>query len=154
MLAILLGAIGFYVGVEVEKGSGSTSTAAGTGARAAAAATGRGGGFAARLGGGAGGTFGTVSAINGKSLYVTDATGNTVKVTFNAATKVTKSVPVAKNAIRPGDAIVVQGVKGSHGNLAATSVSDTGARAGSTSTSSSSRNSASSAVNSLFGGGG
>jgi Domain of unknown function (DUF5666) len=171
VLAVLLGAIGFYVGVRVEKSqlsnsastTGLTGATGAAGARAGAASGTRGGGLgaglAARFGGGGNATFGTVSAVSGGSLYVTDATGNTVKVTFNSATKVTKSVGVSKSAIRPGDTVVIQGLKGSGGEINATSVSDSGARSssfggGSSSSSSSSGNSASSAVGSLFGGGG
>ena len=59
----------------------------------------------------------------------------------------------------PGDTVVVSGVKGSDGKIAATSVSDSGAGATglgavSGSRSSGSSGSSSSAVGSLFGGGG
>jgi hypothetical protein len=205
LFAVVLGAIGFYAGVRVEKNqlSNSNSTAgafAGTGGAAArlagAGATGRAGaggatgaagtgaagtgtagtGAAARtgsgasglrglFGGGAGGfagaggagTFGTVSSISGNSLYITEATGNTVKVTLSSATKVTKNVAVGKKAVRPGDTVVVAGAKNSNGTVAATTVSDTGAGAGGATGgtgSSSSSSSGSSAVSSLFGGGG
>ena len=93
---------------------------------------------------------------------MTEATGNTVKVTLSSATKVTKNVGVGKKAMRPGDTVVVAGAKDSNGTIAATTVSDTGAarraragielRSGSLGRTSSS--SGSSAVGSLFGGGG
>ena len=187
LLALAVGGIGFYVGVRVEKGQVSNSSssasafpgaaaagrsgAAGAGASAArgsgaagasgaGAAAGRGaGGFAGALGGG-NSSFGTVSSVNGKTIYVTQVgTGNVVKVTLSSATKITKNVGVGKSAIRPGDTVVVSGVKGSGGKIAATSVSDTGASTigsgtGSGSSSSGSSGSASSAVSSLFGGGG
>ena len=116
-------------------------------------------------GAGAGGnsTFGTVSSISGNSLFVTDTSGNTVKVTLSGATKVTKNVNVGKKAVRPGDLVVVSGAKGSNGTLSATTVSDTGASpaagagggsgGGSGSSGSGSGGSGSSAVNQLFGGG-
>jgi Domain of unknown function (DUF5666) len=208
LLAVAVGAIGFYVGVRVEKGqlSSSSSSAgafAGGGAAARASAAGggasrlasalagrggtagaagagsAGGGSAGAAGGGAAGggaaggrsaflsgafgggnsSFGTVSSINGKTIFVTQAgTGNVVKVTLSSATKITKNVGVGKSAIRPGDTVVVTGLKGSNGKLSATSVSDTGASAtgsgaGSSSSSGGSSGSASSAVSSLFGGG-
>ena len=56
-----------------------------------------------------GATFGTVSSISGDSLYITEASGNTVKVTLSSATKVTKNVTVGKKAVRPGDTVVVAG---------------------------------------------
>jgi Domain of unknown function (DUF5666) len=202
LIALVLGAIGFYVGVRVEKGqlsnsSSSASLAAGlraaagagasrlAGARAGASAA-RGGASAAGAGGagvGAGGagagaaaagfaggrgaflsgaigggnsSFGTVSSVDGKNIYVTEAgNGNVVKVQLSGATKITKSVGVSKSAVRPGDAVVVQGLKNSGGTVSATSVSDSGARANTSGTGSSKSSSGpASAVSSLFGGGG
>ena len=207
LFAVLLGAIGFYAGVRVEKSqvsnSSSTTGALGAGGGAAAlrAAAARGGGAtgsgatgsgaagsgatgasgsgaASRagasgasglrglFGGGAGGfagagaTFGTVSSISGNNLYITEASGNTVKVALSSATKVTKNVSVGKKAVRPGDTVVVAGAKNSNGTVSATTLSDTGAGAGGAAgasgsgSSGSSNNSGSSAVSSLFGGGG
>jgi hypothetical protein len=193
LLALLLGVIGFYVGVRVEKSqvsssssvgsfAGAAATGSGAAARTGAAgrtgavgagATGRtgaaggsaggaGGGFRSLLGG-AGGTggnasLGTLSTIDGNTLYITETSGNTVKVTLSSATKVTKNVAVGKEAMRPGDLVVVQGAKDSGGAISATSVNDTGASPAAAATgggsgSSSSSGSGSSAVNSLFGGG-
>ena len=140
-------------------GSGATG-ASGSGAAARAGAGGS--GFRALFGGagaagGAGATFGTVSSISGDNLYITESTGNTVKVTLSSATKVTKNVTVGKKAVRPGDTVVVAGAKNSDGTVAATTLSDTGAGAGAAaggSGSSSSSSSGSSAVSSLFGSGG
>jgi Domain of unknown function (DUF5666) len=207
LFAVLLGAIGFYAGVRVEKSQVSNSSTgalgAGGGAAALRAAAARGGGatgsgatgsgatgatgsgaasragasgasgFRGLFGGGAGGfagaggagaTFGTVSSISGDSLYITEASGNTVKVTLSSATKVTKNVGVGKNAVRPGDTVVVAGAKNSNGTVSATTLSDTGVGAGAaaggsgsssgSSSRSSSSSSGSSAVSSLFGGGG
>ena len=142
-------------------GSGATG-ASGSGAAARAGAGGS--GFRALFGGagaagGAGATLGTVSSISGDNLYITESTGNTVKVTLSSATKVTKNVTVGKKAVRPGDTVVIAGAKNSDGTVAATTLSDTGAGAGagaaaSGSGSSSSSSSGSSAVSSLFGSGG
>ncbi len=186
LFALLVGAIGFYVGVRVEKGQlSSSSSTASLGGAARAAATGAGaarlagasgaaglagasgasgaGSAGARSGflsgafGGGNSSFGSVSSIDGKNIYVTEAAnGNVVKVQLSSATKITKSVGVSKAAIRPGDAVVVQGLKKSGGTISATSVSDSGARAsasgaGSSGTSSSGSGSA---ISSLFGGGG
>ncbi|MBV9338393.1 MAG: hypothetical protein JO243_21105, partial [Solirubrobacterales bacterium] len=102
-------------------------------------------------------TLGTVSNISGDSLYVTETSGNTVKVTLSSATKVTKNITVGKKAVRPGDLVVVSGAKGGDGTVSATTVSDTGASpaaaASGASGSSSTPSNGSSAVNSLFGGG-
>ncbi len=190
LLALVVGAIGFYVGVRVEKGQLSSSASSASlpaAARAAAAGAGAGAarlagssgasgasgaGFAgARSGflsgafGGGNSSFGTVSSVDGKNVYVTEtANGNVVKVQLSSATKITKSVGVSKSAIRPGDTVVVQGLKKSGGAISATSVSDSGARAGGSgagsgggsggTSSGTSSSRSSSAVNSLFGGGG
>jgi hypothetical protein len=163
LFALFLCAVGFYAGVRVEKGqlSGSTSTSAFSAAVAArAGGAGRAGatGLRGAFGGpGAGGsaTFGTVSNISGHSLFVTDTSGNTVKVTLSSATKVTKNVNVGKKAVRPGDLVVVSGAKESNGTVSATTVSDTGSSpaAAGGSRSSGGGGSGSAAVNQLFGGG-
>lgn len=181
LLALVLGAIGFYVGIRVEKGQLANSSSTGSGLAAAFAAargtsgaggsraasrtggtasaarsfTGGGRGLFGGLGGG-NSSFGTVSSVSGNSIYVTETgTGNVVKVSLSSATKITKSQTVRKSSINPGDTVVVQGVKGSGGTVSATSVSDSGASAtGSGTTGSSGSGSAGSAVNSLFGGGG
>jgi hypothetical protein len=145
-------------------GSGRSGTAGASGASSASGAStsgatggfaGAGGGLAAAFGGGAGATFGTVGSIGKNALYVTDTSGNTVKVTLSSVTKVTKSEGVSRKAVRPGDTVIVSGVKNSKGSLVATSVSDSGSRASATGSSGGSSGSggASSAVNSLFGSG-
>ena len=184
LLALLVGVIGFYAGVRVEKGQVSNSTSSssglasalasrfgrGAGASGAAGTAGASGAGASRFGGGFGGaaglfaggagggaSFGTVSSVSGNTIYVQESTGNVIKVTLSSATKVTKSQGVAKSALRPGDTVIVQGVKGSNGSVSATSVNDSGARAASSTSSSSgssSPSSGSSAVSSLFGSGG
>jgi Domain of unknown function (DUF5666) len=137
LAAVITCAAGFYAGVRVEKSQlNSTSattiaTAAGTGTNAAGAAGGR----AGFLGGGTTGanaSIGTVSSVDGNTIYLTGTSGNTVKVTLSSATKITKSQSVSANSIRPGDTIVVQGVKGSSGTITATSVNDSGASAAQT----------------------
>jgi hypothetical protein len=178
LVALLVGAIGFYVGIRVEKGQmPSSTTGGGTGSRLAAALAGRGatggagggaaagggGGFARAFagGGGAGGgnaSIGTISSVNGKTLFLTDVTGNTVKVTLSGATTITKSVGVSAKSVRPGDAVVITGLKGSNGTIAAASITDSGNRGGgggggSGSGSGAGSTSASSAVSSLFGSG-
>ena len=68
-----------------------------------------------------------LAASAADSLYITETSGNTVKVTLSSATKVTKNVGVGKNAVRPGDLVTVAGAKGSNGTISATTVNDTGA---------------------------
>ncbi len=140
LLGVLLCACGFIGGVLVEKGQGSSTP---TGAGAAGAS-----GFASRLralaggtssdttgtsssGGGASGlpggfarpTSGTVAYLAGSSLYVTNAEGNTVKVTTSAGTSVTKTVKAKLSAIHPGETVSVTGATGSNGAVSAESIS-------------------------------
>jgi hypothetical protein len=149
LAAMITCAAGFYAGIRVEKGqlastasaatTSATGAAAGARTGAAAGAAGAAGEFAGRFGGGAAGgggggggggnaSLGTISSVNGKTIYLTDTTGNTVKVTLSSSTKLTKSLGVSKSALHPGDSVVIQGVKNSSGTLVATSVSDSGAR--------------------------
>lgn len=145
LAALLTCAAGFYAGISVEKGqlastaAAATTSAPGTAAGTTATGAGAGGGFAGRFGGagaggagGAGGnaSLGTISSVNGSTIYLTDTTGNTVKVTLSPSTKLTKSLGVSKGALHPGDSVVIQGVKSSSGTVVATSVSDSGARPG------------------------
>jgi hypothetical protein len=144
--AVAACAVGVYAGIRLEKGqlAGSGTTAAST------AGTGRGGagsrgGLAALFsgasrgrglasggaGGGAAGnaSFGTVTSLSGKTLYVTGASGNTVKVKLSGATKISKTQSAPRSAIHPGDTVVVQGVGGPGGTVAAAAVTDSGTRA-------------------------
>jgi Domain of unknown function (DUF5666) len=143
LAALVTCAIGFYAGIRVEKNQLSNSTSAlGSGAAAGARAAARAGastrtagpGPAGRFagGGGAGGaaSFGTVSSVNGKTLYVTDTSGNTVKVKLTPSTKITKTQSAGRKAIRPGDTIIVTGAPSSGGATTAASVTDSGNRSG------------------------
>jgi hypothetical protein len=124
---------GFLAGVDIEKSQLSNTATAATSAGAAGASGGAGAGARAGFLGGAGGggnaSIGTIASVNGKTVYLTDSSGNTVKVTLSSATKITKSTPVSKTSVRPGDTVVIQGLKNSNGTITATSVSDNGAGA-------------------------
>jgi hypothetical protein len=161
LLAVLLGAVGFYAGVRVEKGQ-MTTASTGTGTRSLASIFGGAaarGGAASRFpgagGAGGGGSVGTVSAINGRTVYVKSVSGNTIKVSLTSATKITKSEPAARSAIRPGDSVVIRGASNANGTLSAASVSDSGASAsatgGGSTGSAGTSGSSGSGVGSLFG---
>ena len=139
----LVAAAAFIGGVELQKHTGGSSSAnAGSSGASAFAARFRGGargaaGTRADGGFGGGGTFagggatvGTVSVIKGTTLYVTDSSGNTVKVTTSAASAVTKTVSSNLQGIRPGDAVVVRGTTQKNGTLAASAISVGGAAGG------------------------
>jgi hypothetical protein len=154
-------------------GTGGAAGAAGAGAagagRAGAAGAGAAGaagaGRASGFGGGAGASFGTVASVKGKTIFVTDASGNTVRVKVTPSTKITKNQSVSRHAIRPGDTIIVTGGSGSGGSTTAATITDSGNRGGSGSsggsgsggsgsTAGSSGGGANSAVGSLFSSGG
>jgi hypothetical protein len=113
-------AIGFAVGVRVQKSQVTTTSASAAASRRAGAAT---GGAAANpaAGAGAGRTIGTVKLIDGTNLYITDASGNVVKVSTTGAS-FTKTVSGAVTDVHPGDTVVVTGAAGSDGTVSARSV--------------------------------
>jgi hypothetical protein len=140
LLAVLLIACGFIGGVLVEKGETSSSGAAGSGAsglasRFAALRGGSSSGATAHStsGGGAGGFFGasgasrptagTVAYLDGNTLYVTNAEGNTIKVKTSAATTVSKTVTSSVKGIHPGETVTITGATGSNGAVSAESIS-------------------------------
>ena len=94
-------------------GAGGTGTGTGTGT----AATGAGGGF-----GGRGGTAGTVSDVEGSTVFLTDSSGNILKVNLAPTTRVTKTTAGTAADIQLGDSVVVTGAKGTDGSTAATAV--------------------------------
>jgi hypothetical protein len=162
LLALITCAAGFYAGIRVEKGQLSSSSNGTRGLSLPSLGTGTGSQTGAPAGFPAGGipgrgnsTTGTISSVAGNSIYITDVSGNTVKVTLSSATKISKSVKVAKHALRPGDSVTVEGLKNSKGTVSATSVNDSGASntAGSGSGSSAGAGGGSAAVSSLFGSG-
>jgi hypothetical protein len=132
LVALVLVAGGFWGGAALQKShGGSTSalagvaarfrTAAGTGATGTAASR-----FAGLFGGSTAATAGTISVVDGNTLYVEDtATGSLVKVTLTKSTTITRNADAAANDLRPGDTVTVQGATGSSGAVTATSVSAT-----------------------------
>ena len=71
-----------------------------------------------------------MTSVNGKTILVTDTSGNTVKVKISSSTKITKNQSVSRHAIRPGDTIVVTGVGGSGQTTTAATITDSGNRSG------------------------
>jgi hypothetical protein len=132
----VVGAAAFIGGVEVQKHYRSSSSSAATSGTAAAAfasgrlgAFGRGGttragGFGG-FGGAGGATIGTVTLIKGTTLYVTEATGNTVLVHTAPASRVTKTVAGTIRTIHPGDSVAVTGTAAANGSVTAASIAVT-----------------------------
>jgi hypothetical protein len=163
LVALITCAAGFYAGVRVEKGqvSGSSSTlrllgaaAAGSGARTAGAGA-RSSGFGGGAGGfaGASAAVGTVRSVNGRTLVLTETSGNTVNVRLSSSTKISKNQPVSHKAIRPGDTIIVQGAANAKGTTVAASVTDSGASSTGSSSSGSGASSSGSSSSGASGGG-
>ena len=123
--AITLAALGFAAGVEVQKSQGAEASPG------RMAFPGAGGGFP-----GAGsqdaqqGTAGEVTSVDGSTLYVQDASGNTLKVRAGKGADITRTAGAKAAAIHPGDTVVVQGETASSGTVVATSIQATASSAG------------------------
>jgi hypothetical protein len=135
LAALLVVALTFVVGAEVQKHYGTTSAAtAGAGGAAGAFARARGAGGgppagfggaggAAGFGGAASGPTGTVTLIKGTTLYITDSSGTTSLVKTSAASNVTKTVTSSVKNIKPGSVVTVVGTQAKDGSYTATSIS-------------------------------
>jgi hypothetical protein len=128
LLALVVAGVGFWGGSTLQKDHGSTASAATAGNFAAlrnARARGTSGGFPGQTGGGSNGTAGTVTVIQGNTVWVTAADGSLVKVKLTQATTVTRNATSTKGALRPGDTVVVQGAAAKNGTVTASSVAAT-----------------------------
>jgi hypothetical protein len=129
LLALAIAAAGFVVGVLVEKGQTGSSSAGGA---LPAGLTSSGGGPAgpAAAGSGSGATFGTVATVSGRTLYVKDSQGNTIKVLTTKGSTVTRSADSKVGDIHPGDTVVIQGQKRRSGTVKAQSITASAAGSG------------------------
>jgi hypothetical protein len=119
LLALLLVSLGFTAGALVERskaGTGSASSGAPGGFQR------RAGGFGGGGGGTGGGLVGQVANLSGRTVYLTDSQGNTVKVRVPRGATVTKTSSAGLAAINPGDSLVVQGARAKDGTMIAGSV--------------------------------
>ncbi|MEA2275083.1 MAG: hypothetical protein QOC78_43 [Solirubrobacteraceae bacterium] len=138
LAAVLVAAGGFVAGALVQKHEGGGTAAAATGrgagggfaALAGARRAGAGGGAGAGGAAGAGATVGQVSVVDGSTLYVTGAQGNTVRVRPAPGATVTRTVRSSARSIRPGETVVVQGTTTRSGAISATSIRATAAGLG------------------------
>jgi hypothetical protein len=147
LAAVLIAALGFIGGVQVQKHADKNGGGSGGGAQAALASARAGGGSGAGArgsfgggrfgGGGTGGgangqsapTVGQVANKDGSTLYVKDANGDTVKVKTTSHSKISRTASTSAGAIHPGDTVIVQGKKSSSGTITATQVNATAAGA-------------------------
>ncbi|MFD4396790.1 hypothetical protein [Kitasatospora sp. NPDC058478] len=89
----------------------------------------QGSGQGAGQGGQGGFTRGTVKAVDGNTVYLTDANGNTVKVTTGDATKVQLNKEGKVADLQPGQSVTVVGTPDANGGYAASQLVE-GAAAG------------------------
>jgi hypothetical protein len=125
-LAVALVGAGMFIGgAEAQRHFGSSPSATSSNSAASLASRFRraGAGKAQTVFGGGDATVGTVTAIKGSTLYVTDASGNTVKIATSAGSQVTKTVTGSVDDVHPGDTVVVTGTKRSNGTIDARSIS-------------------------------
>ena len=115
LAAVLIAALGFIGGVQVQKSSADTPSGG--------FARGGGGGFSPT--GGSSDTVGTVANVDGKTLYVTDSSGATIRVKTTSNSKIARTAVAKVAAVHPGDTVIVQGTKASSGTVKATSVTAT-----------------------------
>jgi hypothetical protein len=129
LLGVLVCALGFIGGVLVQKGQQDSSSGSGSLPSNLPDFANAGGGNGGAAGGGAGGgtTVGEVSSVKGKTLYVTDAQGNTVAVRTTSSSNVTRTAESGVRKVKPGDNVVVQGSKRDDGSVRASSITATAA---------------------------
>jgi hypothetical protein len=134
LLALLVAGGAFWGGAALEKSHAGSATGFGAFAgRLRGATTGttgkgttgtgtRGGGF---FGASTAAATGTVTVVEGNTIFVTSASGTIVKVVVSSSTKVTRDATSSLPALRPGDTVIVEGAKSSSGTVTATSVAAT-----------------------------
>ena len=130
MLALLVAAGGIWGGAALQRGQGSSSASSSLSSLASLFRGARGATAGTRTAGLGGGAFaaaaaGTVTEVSGSTLYVTNSSGDLVKVTVSATTPVTRDAKSSLGGLQVGDTVVVEGTKQSNGSVSATSVSAT-----------------------------
>lgn len=114
LIALTVAAAGFLGGVLAQKGSGGSTSSGllGGGAPSSVAAANVSGGDAATTGGVA--TTGTVTAVEGHTIYIKESDGTVVAVKAGDGSTVTRDSNVAAKKVHPGDTVVIEGSK--HGS--------------------------------------
>jgi len=134
LLALLIASTGFLAGVLVQKGNGGSNGGglpSGAELPGLASAGGSGDGasalpaFASASQESA--ASGTVSSVDGDTIYVKEADGTVVAVRAQDGSTITRDAVVGARAIHPGDSVVVQGSKnGSTVSASAISATEAG----------------------------
>ena len=149
LIALIIAAAGFLGGVEAQKGSEGSSTrrrfpgrhlpsfakggegtsaegseAGGEGTAGAPTATGSEAAGLPSFGASEAAASGTVSSVEGQTIYVKESDGTTVAVKVGDGATVTRDSNVSAKKIHPGDTVTVEGSK--HGStVRASSISAT-----------------------------
>lgn len=132
----VIAALSFAGGALVEKNSAPAASARTGGnpfagfSRSGGAAGGGTGGLGGGATGAGGATTGTVKLVDGSTVYLTDSSGNVVKVTTGASTKVDVTKTGKLSDLQPGQTVTVRGSTDTSGNLAATTVTEGGSTFG------------------------
>jgi len=121
--ALLLLMAGLWLGAYLQRGRASTSTTSLSSLFGSGASGGTGAGSLAKAAAKA--TTGTVTDIEGHTLYVTTSSGSLVAVKVSSSTTVDRNASTTLAGLKPGDTVTVQGTKEKNGTVEATSVSDT-----------------------------
>jgi hypothetical protein len=132
LLGLLIAAGGIWGGAALQRSQGTSSGTSSAISSLASLFRGRGTTGAGAFTGGAGAfgsaaATGTVTEVTGSTLYVTNASGDLVKVTVGPSATVTRDAASSLGALQVGDTVIVQGSKASNGTVTASSVSATGA---------------------------
>lgn len=125
LIGLLLLAAGFWGGIMLQKNEGSSSSSGFPNLSAVRSALSGATGASSPFGSSSNSTVGTVTDIIGNTLYVTDSSGSLVKVTLSSSTSVSRNAKASLSALRPGDSVIVSGVKTSKGQMTASSISAT-----------------------------
>ena len=127
LVALLLIIGGVALGSYLQRSHSPTTAAtghagfAGFGGAAAGGAAGAAGGAATSTDV----TSGTVTDIIGNTLYVTNSSGNLVKVAVSSTTTVDRNAASSISGLKPGDTVTVQGPTAKNGTVSAASISAT-----------------------------
>ena len=131
LLALLVAAGAFWGGAAVQKSregsSGGVASALRSlfAGRSGASASGEGGLFGGSGGASGPAATGTLTVVEGSTLYVTEPSGTIVKVVLAPSATVTRDSTTTLSRLRPGDTVVVEGATGKDGTVTASSVAAT-----------------------------
>lgn len=127
LAAVVLVGAGFLAGTMLNKGSDSNTLAGGafpSGFPGGALPSGVPGGGSGAAGGGI--TFGTVTEVDGETLYVKRADGTTITVKTNGSTTVQVSTTGTVSDLSPGSTVVVQGSPSGDNSVTAQTITEGG----------------------------